>query len=172
MQRPSPWPQPRRAERLNPPPHDGGHALEYPLAKPAPVGVDAFAYPLAKGDTIICAFIQGQQGNWISIAPDGKRCILDRRSKLPLEERAPYVCTIRTTYKGKADGGRDGYIVRPSRPVAESDYTKAVDVDFDRHTIRFEAAYPTAMAGTRYADLKADVSEEAVGRGPDRRLLD
>jgi hypothetical protein len=127
--------------------------------------------PFARGDVIVCSFVQGNEGNWITLAPDGHRCILDGRSKMAVDPRAPYVCTVKTTYKARDPTGKHGYIVRPDRPVTEADYNVPVDVDFDKHTIRFGLAYPTAFTQHKFADLRAERIEEAVGQGKSRKLL-
>ncbi|MHB8632579.1 MAG: hypothetical protein ACYDBQ_01240 [Thermoplasmatota archaeon] len=117
---------------------------------------------LQRGDVIVCAFTKGKEGNEISLSPQGQIVILERTSAGKIDQRAPYVCTIKAVGPPSKDGTPRSYVAHIDHALNLRDYDVVLDANFERTTLTLGLKFPTKFASLRRREIIADVEEEYV----------
>jgi hypothetical protein len=117
---------------------------------------------LQRGDTLVCAFTEGREKNWISLSPDRKIVVLERASAGKIELRSPYVCTIKAVGKPSADGTPRSYVAHVDHPLGLRDYDVILDADFQRCTLVLGLKFPTKFTSLCRKEVAAQVDEQYV----------
>lgn len=123
---------------------------------------------LQRGDTLVCAFTQGREGNCISLSPEGKIVVLERASVGKIDLRSPYVCTIKAVGKPGTDGTPRSYVAHIDHALLLRDYDVIVDADFERRVLVLGLKFPTKFTSLLRREVPATVEETYVpARGSD-----
>lgn len=127
---------------------------------------------LQRGDTIVCAFTKGKQGNPISLSPEGKIVVLSRANAENVELHQAYACTIKAVGQARDDGTPRSYVAHLDHALRDDDYDVILNADFERSILTLGLRWPTKFASLKRREFPAEVHEEYVpARGQDAERL-